>query len=448
MGLTLIRKRKGPPPRRSRAALVLAGGAVSGGAFKVGGLRALDDYFVDRKTTDFDLYIGLSAGSMLAVPLAGGIPPDEMIKVLEGTSSRFAQLSPLHFYNPNLREFAQRPARFARELASYGPAVVAEALAKLPALRRTLRPHLRALLSRPGYTAAEAFVMAVLEHISPSRGLPSPLNHLPSGIFDNASLEAWLRGNLARIGLPNDFRAFEAKRGRSLYVTACDLDTAERVIFGADERRDVSISEAVQASTALPIFYRPAHIGDAYYVDGGIRNTANIDVAIEKGADLIVCYNPFRPFLNRVGGKDEGPIFATGGSLSELGLTAVLNQVFRTLLHSRLRIAIQSYLADERFQGDIVLLEPKEGDAEFFRINPLAFWRRADAIRAGFESVHRTIEQNFAELSAVLGAYGFSMDRRLAARRAARLRAARGWRVSHSEERVAESPRLRAAGGN
>ena len=74
MGLTLIRKGgKGArrrPRRKPKIALVLAGGAVSGGAFKVGGLKALNDYFVGRGVDDFDMYVGLSAGAMLAVPLA------------------------------------------------------------------------------------------------------------------------------------------------------------------------------------------------------------------------------------------------------------------------------------------------------------------------------------------------------------------------------------------
>ena len=87
------------------------------------------------------------------------------------------------------------------------------------------------------------------------------------------------------------------------------------MVFGADETNDVTISEAVQASTALPIFYRPARIDGVDYVDGGVRHTANIDVAIEKGADLVICYNPFRPFLNRVdddeGGAATSPTAAT-----------------------------------------------------------------------------------------------------------------------------------------
>jgi predicted acylesterase/phospholipase RssA len=230
--------------------------------------------------------------------------------------------------------------------------------------------------------------------------------------------------------MPNDFRAFERKRGRSLYVAAADLDTSERVIFGPDEHAEITISQAVQASTALPVFFKPARIDGVDYIDGGIRNTANIDVAIEKGADLIICYNPFRPFLNRIDEEGSSPYFAEGRYLADRGLKVVINQVFRTLLHSRLKLALQRYLADERFQGDIVLLEPREQDSEFFGINPLAFWKRADAIRQGFESVRVTIEQNYDELAEVFGRYGLQMDRKVARRRAARVRASRGWKVS------------------
>jgi hypothetical protein len=117
----------------------------------------------------------------------------------------------------------------------------------------------------------------------------------------------------------------------------------------------------VQASTALPIFYKPTRINGVDYLDGGIRHTANIDIAIEKGADLIVCYNPFRPFLNRIEADDGRPrYFAAGRYLSDRGLKVVMNQAFRTLLHSRLKLGLQRYLADDRFQGDIVLLEPRE----------------------------------------------------------------------------------------
>ncbi|MCP3985489.1 MAG: hypothetical protein GY723_13955 [bacterium] len=450
MGLTLIRKSTGTRPKANpKVALVLAGGAVSGGAFKVGGLKALDDYFVDRKITDLDTYIGLSAGSILAVSLAGGVKPDEMIKVLEGTSTKLNQLAPHHFYNPNMGEFINRPARFLVDLLTYTPSVAVELAKQIPDLPGAVGPTLRALVDKPSYTRVEELVMKMMEHVSPKREVPSLTNLVPTGLFDTGALEKWLRGSLEKMGVPNDFRAFESDLGRKLYIAACDLDTAERVVFGPDEKADVSISKAVQASTALPLFFRPARIGGVDYIDGGIRNTANIDVAIEKGADLIICYNPFRPFLNRLGESGEDEHFVAGAPLADGGMLNVINQVFRTLLHSRLRSALQRYLSDTRFKGDIVLLEPREHDAEFFSMNPLAFWKRADAIREGFESARVSIESNFDELSAVLGRYGLEMNQSTARRRASRLRASRGWRVSRTDAaRSAEqSPKLKVVGG-
>ena len=85
MGLTIVHKSDLAARKRNpRIALVLAGGAVTGGAYKLGGLKALDDFLVNRKTTDFDIYVGLSAGAFLAAPLAGGVTPPEMLRSLEG----------------------------------------------------------------------------------------------------------------------------------------------------------------------------------------------------------------------------------------------------------------------------------------------------------------------------------------------------------------------------
>jgi predicted acylesterase/phospholipase RssA len=414
----------------------------------VGGLKALNDFLVGRKVTDLDMYVGLSAGSMLAVSLAAGVTPDEMVAVLEGSSARLRQLKPIDFYNPNWREFVERPAKFAYDLASYLPAVAYELATGLPRLSRVAGDSARRFVRKPSYRNFEAFAMNLIEEVAPTREVPALTNHIPSGFFDNSSLERWLRVNLERLRMPNDFRAFERKQNKRLYVTACDLDTAERAIFGADENCEVTISQAVQASSALPLFYKPARINGVDYVDGGVRRTANIDVAIEKGAELIICYNPFRPFLNRIDADaGDASYFADGRYLSDRGLKVVLNQVFRTLLHSRLKLGIQRYLTDDRFKGDIVLLEPRERDANFFALNPLAFWKRSKAVEHGFESVRATIEQNFDQLRDVLAGYGLKMDRAVARRRAQRARAEQGWKGQAQTEPPEEQNVLRLVGG-
>ncbi len=448
MGLTLIRKSKGAPKQGAKVALVLAGGAVSGGAFKVGGLKALNDYMTGRGMTDLDIYVGLSAGAILAIPLAAGLSPDSMVGVLDGTSEEFDQLRPTNFYSPNWREFVSRPTRLVYNLASYLPGVTVDWIRGIPSMPDALGSAARQFINAPTYAHFEALAIRAIEHTSPRRRFPSLTDQIPSGLFDNASLEVWMRRNLERIGLPNDFRAFQRRRGVSLYLSACDLDTAERVIFGADENHEVTISQAMQASTALPVFYKPARLNGIDYVDGGVRHTANIDVAIEKGADLIICYNPFRPFLNRVSEAETGEHrfqSEAGGYLSDRGMKLVINQVFRTLLHSRLKLGLQRYLTDAGFQGDIVLLEPQEHDADFFSVNPLAFWRRSEAMQHGFESVRSTIEQNFSALSQVFEHHGIEMDREVAAERAKALWAERGWAADDSmaEEAAATAARLR-----
>jgi len=51
-------------------------------------------------------------------------------------------------------------------------------------------------------------------------------------------------------------------------------------------------------------------------------------------------------------------------------MLTVLNQVLRTLLHSRLQLGIQQYQDDPNCQGDIILLEPGETDHMFFKMAP------------------------------------------------------------------------------
>ena len=160
MGLTLIRKGDAARPKPNpKVALVLAGGAVSGGAFKVGGLKALNDFLVGRKITDMDMYVGLSAGAILGSSLAAGITPDEMIKVLDGSSTRLDQLRPVDFYRPNFREFAERPAKFFYDLVAYLPSVSYDLARGLPGLPEAIGFPLREMLRHPSYRNFESLVM-------------------------------------------------------------------------------------------------------------------------------------------------------------------------------------------------------------------------------------------------------------------------------------------------
>ena len=137
MGITIVQKSDLKTRKRDpKVALVLAGGAVTGGAFKLGGLKALDDFLVNRKTTEFDTYVGLSAGAVLAAPLACGISPAEMIKSLEGKSTELTRFRARDFYSPNFREFVERPLEYALAVALFLPGTVADLIEATPKARR------------------------------------------------------------------------------------------------------------------------------------------------------------------------------------------------------------------------------------------------------------------------------------------------------------------------
>lgn len=416
MGITVVQKsdlsvRKKNP----KIALVLAGGAVTGGAFKLGGLKALDDFLVNRKTTEFDTYVGLSAGAFLAAPLAWGITPAEMLRSLEGRSDEFTRLSPLDMYRLNLSDFVTRPLRFVYDLATYMPGVVSDLAREAPELLSRVGVPLRGLVRERRSEHFWEVLRLVGEVVSKRREFPFVLDYLPAGLFDNATLEAFIRENLERNRLSNDFRSLYRLTKRELYISAMNLDTAERAVFGHDEDVSLTISEAVQASTALPGFYRPAFLHGAYYVDGGVRRTANIDVAVEHGADLVICYNPFRPISNRIRShfNEATKRYETEGRpLADRGMLWVMSQVFRTLLHSRLQYGLRQYQDDPNFKGDIIVIEPKETDLQFFQMNVLAFWERLRAARYGYVSVTESIERNYDLMKQILGSYGILMTRK------------------------------------
>ncbi len=418
MGLTLIQRSEGRRmPAHPKIALVLAGGAVTGGAFKVGGLKALDEFLVSHKVTEFDIYVGISAGAFLATSLSGGVTPDEMIEALEGTSEKLDQLRPIDFYSPNIGEAVGRSAVFSARLVAYIPGLVLDLVSVLPELPARLGPSLRRVLEEPSYTHLEILLMELFQEVSPKREFPSLAALLPSGFFDNAPLERWMASNMERLGMSNHFAQHYRESGRRLHISAMNLDTAESVVCGPENDHGLTISQAVQASSAVPGFFKPVRLGGVEYVDGGVPRTANIDVAVEQGADLIICYNPFRPFLNQAYREGSpGRHF-----LSSRGFTTVINQVFRTLLHSRLALSLQTYQHDARFQGDIVLIEANETDEQFFGLNPLTFWKRSDAVQHGFQTVRTTLAESSDLLEPIFARYGvaFRVPPDLAAERPA-----------------------------
>src|SRR6058998_982414 len=72
-------RRRSPRPRY---ALALAGGGVIGGMYEVGAMTALEER-LNGSGRGFDVYVGCSAGSVVAALLASGIRAHEIYHILE-----------------------------------------------------------------------------------------------------------------------------------------------------------------------------------------------------------------------------------------------------------------------------------------------------------------------------------------------------------------------------
>jgi NTE family protein len=77
-----------------------------------------------------------------------------------------------------------------------------------------------------------------------------------------------------------------------LRVVAVDAATGEDRVFTKDD--GVPIVDAVAASCAVPGIWPAVTIGDRRYVDGGVRTSANVDLA--EGCDVVLVLAPVGDF--------------------------------------------------------------------------------------------------------------------------------------------------------
>ncbi|MHC4429956.1 MAG: patatin-like phospholipase family protein, partial [Planctomycetota bacterium] len=148
--------------------------------------------------------------------------------------------------------------------------------------------------------------------------------------------------------------------------------------------------------------YPPVLIDGRHFVDGVLLKTLHASVALDAGADLLICVNPLVPV-------DTEESVAAGamrrGKLIHRGLPTLLSQTFRTLVHSRLAVGMASY--ETRFPDtDIVLLEPRPDDYRMFFTNIFSLSSRKEVCEHAYLSTRQQLKDRREELEPILERHG------------------------------------------
>src|SRR3954447_4934971 len=221
--------------------LVLGGGGILGEAWMLAVLAGLEEA-AEGDFRDCGAYIGTSAGSIVSAALVAGVRPRERLGSLPE--------------QPEVSEPEEAGGSSPLgNLVRLGLAASGTVAAPFAAL--TLRST----------ALGGAFVRRVA------------LNRVPAG-----------RRSLG--GLGRSLEEAGARFDGRLSVSAVQLDSGRRVMFGSDGAPQASVGQAVEASCSIPGVFKPIRVNGHAYVDGGAWSPTNMDTARVRRGSRVLCLNP------------------------------------------------------------------------------------------------------------------------------------------------------------
>lgn len=221
-----------------KVGLVLGAGGLAGFAYLTTALSVLQQ-LTDWDPRHADVIVGTSAGSNIGGLLRAGTPIGQSLDDLMTLPANPRSME-------RLRELSGREADRTTRLFP-------------TSLRMAARETFRGPFMRP--------------------------SRLISGLLPNGNIRTDTMGD----------RMFELHGSdwpdKELYIATVRLHDSERVVFGRD-RTDIPVGTAVEASSAIPGYFRPVSINSFRYIDGGTHSPTNADLLADHDLDLIVVVAP------------------------------------------------------------------------------------------------------------------------------------------------------------
>ncbi len=294
-----------------RVGLVLGSGGLTGYAFGVAAVHEL------CRITEWDprhaeIMLGTSAGASIAAALRGGVNPDQLAEHLVSLDTD--------------------PSRMA----------AVQAISSQPARLDGVKPASWRLVEYELRRGRNARPMSVISGLLPRGGVPtSPVGRFAAGLHD----DDWPQ--------------------QDLWLVAIDLDTGRRRVFGRDdEGQRPLVSAAVEASSAIPGYFKPVDFDGTAFIDGGMRSPNNADLLRGRDLDIIVVISP--------------------QSAPQWPMRSPLQTVLRAGSTRRTR----SEISELRRNGtDVMVIEPPEWVRSIIGLNPMDASRMTQVFAASAAAV-------------------------------------------------------------
>lgn len=189
-----------------------------------------------------------------------------------------------------------------------------------------------------------------------------PMGIRQSSIFQGLALPAYIERVLPKV----EWSELQIP----LTVNAVDLERGNTIWFGAGGRTDVSLVNAIYASSALPPFYPPLAVDGMHLVDGGLMDTVPITKAADRRADLIIAVH-----------ASSGRVKDAADTV-EKGLVAIQHRVMDIMAYARRE------LVEDMWMGPPVIhIRPEVSDYSTFDFDSVDYF-----LEEGYRATKEALE--------------------------------------------------------
>ncbi|MFB3051423.1 MAG: patatin-like phospholipase family protein [Acidimicrobiia bacterium] len=301
----------------SKVGLVLGGGGITGAAYQMAALMAIE-LATGWNPNDAEVVVGISSGSFVASLVRNeALNLDSLVRPFD-----------------NREDVTER---IRSHVFIKGPSINVGKW-----VRHGIVPGVR----RPGLTLF----------------LGSPARYHAGGIADWVTTHI---GSDAALSWPD----------RPTAIVAHDLRSRRRTVFGTDAAPEVGIADAVAASSAIPLIFRPYPLGDRLYVDGGVSSGTHADLVLgsPEPLDLVLVMAPLAVKVPRMRARFHEKM------LDRVGARALADEI--------------ELIKSDWPDCDVMTLSPSPSVQNASRPNPMDASRSVPTFTRTLVSMKRTLAQ-------------------------------------------------------